>query len=131
MNAVETALYGRLSVDATLLGLVSGVYRHVAPASAALPFVIFAKQSETCDYTQSGSRTRDLVYLVKAVDDPQSNNAGAADARIDDLLTDHVLTLSGATNTYLRRAAGVDLVELVDGVIYRHCGGLYEIQVLG
>jgi hypothetical protein len=131
MNAVETALYARLSTDATLLALVSGAYRHVAPASASLPFVIFAKQSGNCEYTQGGVRTRDLVYVVKAVDDPQSNNAGAADARIDALLTDHLLTLSGATNTYLRRAGDVDFVERVEGVIYRHCGGLYEIQVLG
>ncbi len=132
MHAFDTALYGKLHGDATLLGLAPGdVHRHVAKQGTALPFVLFAKQSEQCEYTQGASRkrTRAMTYLVKAVDDPASNNGGAIDARIDALLTDGTLTISGATLLYMRRTSGMDYVEVADGVIYRHVGGLYEIEV--
>lgn len=133
MHSVDTALYARLTGDTGAGGVMTkatGVYRHVAPAGAVLPFVIFAKQTEQDDYSQSGKRVRDLTYLVKAVDDPNANNGGAIDERIDSILTDHVLTVSGATNDYLRRVSGVDYVEVVDGIVYRHCGGLYELEVI-
>jgi hypothetical protein len=132
MKAIDTALYGRLTTDPTLVGLgITGVFRSLAPQGQALPYVIFGKQDGIDVYTLTRRAGREVRYLVKAVVRGLSRS-GAEDiaARIDILLTDQPLTLVGLTTTYIRRTADVDYTEDAHGVLYQHVGGIYRIEVV-
>jgi hypothetical protein len=66
--------------------------------------------------------------MVKGVD--RSDTADRADAiqsRLDTLLTDGALTISGASQMYLRRQSDIDYLEDDDGEVYRHAGSLYRL----
>lgn len=136
-NVLKSALYSRLSSDATLGALLSGtaaVYESVAPQGADAPYVVFNAQSPGIDSETFGGRSwTDSVYLVKAVTEGDSSAAaGTIAARIDTLLENAPLTLSGtASNLYLRRTTAVDFPEVDSGKKFRHLGGLYRIVVQG
>lgn len=131
MNAVDAALWAKLTGDATLMGLATGgVYHRVAPAGTSTPFVVFNLQDGESSYTQGRLATRDLVYLVKGIDEGLSGKvAGQIDERVNVLLTDVMLTVAGWTNIYLRRSSDVEYIEVADGVVYQHVGGLYDVMV--
>jgi len=131
MNVVDAALYTRLSEDLPLMTLATGgVFHRLAPAGSATPYVVFQLQSGEATYTQGRLATRDMSYLVKAIDEGLSSKvAGQIDELIDALLTDESLTLAGWENIYLRRTSDVQYVEVADGVAYQHVGALYDIQV--
>jgi hypothetical protein len=138
--ATRRALYGKMAGDTTLNNLLGtpatgyskSIYYQVAPAGAQYPLVVFNKQAGTPTYTfETGHAAIDTeVWTVKGVD--RSDTADKADAiadRLDALLTDGVLTISGAAQMYLRRQSDFDYPEDDDGTIYRHSGCNFRLLV--
>ena len=143
--------------DPTPTGYAQSIYHDQAPADANYPFIVFGKSSGTVtetfgDYTHTnpvlpkdprmpGVLQTD-VWLVKGIvrgDDvlinqqlgqteSGSDRADRIAAEIKALLNDYTLSISGGVPTlYLRWEAPVEYAELADGVVYRHCGGMYRI----
>jgi hypothetical protein len=144
-TAIKRAVYGKLSGDTTLTnllgtpaaGFTKSIYYQVAPESAAFPYVLFAKQSGVpteafgahtlADTSPSFAHDTD-IWLIKGVDRSTSaDTAEAIDLRIQALLNDGTLSISGGALLYLRRQSDVDYGEVSDGVQYHHSGSLYRL----
>jgi len=134
---VRRAVYGKLSGDTTLnnllgtpaSGYTKSIYHQQAPAGASYPLVIINKQTGTpTEAFGDPSAFETDVWMVKAVD--RSNSADTAEAiqaRLDALLSDGTLSISGASLMYLRRQSDVEYSETDDGVRYQHAGSLYRL----
>jgi hypothetical protein len=129
--SVRDAIYGLLTGDATLTGLLAdatSVYHENAPAEATFPYVVFHRQVGLRDWTFGGEPMRPEVWLVKAVDRGQSaEDAEAIDARCETLLNDAALNITGSTLLYLRRDQDVSFPEVDGQDTYKHVGGLYRL----
>ena len=139
--AVRRALYGKMSGDTTLNGLLGvppagyskAIFYDVAPAGAAFPYVIFSKQSSTPLYALSDRMLDEDVWLIKGVarSEADFSTADPVDSiatRLDELLTDGTISISGRIQLYLRRESDVDYAEVEDGVTFRHAGSLYRLM---
>lgn len=134
---VRRAIYGKLAGDTTLNNLLGtpatghskSIYHSEVPQGAAFPFVIFNKS--TGNPTEAfgvPSALENDVWLVKGVDRSTSaDTAEAIQARIQTLLNDASLSISGSTLLYLRRQSDVEYPEVTNGVTYRHAGALYRL----
>lgn len=134
MKTVDQALYTQLAADlgtATLGTIgITGIFRQQAPQGAAEPYVIFQQQAGTDSYTFNIQDVRTLVYLVKVVDkSPSGLRAANAAERINTLLTDKPLSLTGWTNIRLRRETDVEYSEIDNGIQYQHYAALYRVDV--
>jgi hypothetical protein len=132
---IDNALVNVLSADAELLALVpDGVYFDEAPqgmdAFALISLV------EGIVLTQMGAATErraaeSCEYIVKAVMlSGSSANARKAAARIDELLEDQPLAITGFTCLSVNRTARIRDTEVdsVDATIrWQHRGGHYRI----
>ena len=136
-TAVRRAVYGKLAGDTTLNNLLGtpatgyskSIYHNTAPAGASFPYVLFNKQSgvPTEAFTDPSAYETD-VWLVKAVDrNTSADTAEAAAARVQALLNDASLSISGSTLMYLRRQSDVEFEEEAQGVRYQHVGSLYRL----
>lgn len=131
-QVVRRALYSKLTGDTTLTALLSAstaIYHAVAPDTADYPFVIFNKQSGVPRYTFAAKAFDNELWLVKGVD--RNSTANAADdiaSRLDALLTDGALTISGETQMSLRRESDVEYTETEGDQTYRHAGALYRLR---
>lgn len=138
---IDNALIAKLGADAGAGGLLTlmpnGVYFEEAPAGSRR-FVIVSLVIEH-DVAQFGGRAfEDALYLVKAVGlDTKANPLPAnamkdAAARIDALLEDGTLTVSGYTLMTIHREERLRMTE-VDGadssIRWQHRGGRYRVQV--
>ncbi len=136
---VRRALYGRLAGDTTLNGMLAAppsgysksIFYQQAPEGAGFPFVIFSKQSGVPTETFGNPDALDTdTWLVKAVDQATTaDDAEAITARVQVLLNDATLSISGSTLLYLRRQSDVDYSEVDKGVQYVHAGSLYRLVV--
>lgn len=136
-TAIRRAIYGKLSGDTTLNNLLGtpatgyskSIYHQQAPAGAAFPLVVFNKQAGNPTETFGDpSAYENDVWLVKGVDrNTSADTAEAIQARLDALLSDGTLSISGASLMYLRRQSDVEYVETDDGVRYQHAGSLYRL----
>jgi hypothetical protein len=128
-------LNSRLAADlgtANTLGTlgITGVYRMQAPQGSVEPYVVFQEQAGVDSYTFNARDARSLVYLVKVVDvGPSALRAAQAAERIDTLLTDKALSLSGFNNLRIRRESDVEYTENDNGKIYQHYGALFRVDV--
>ena len=140
MKAIDTGLYSALTADlGTAMGTVTGslrnlgasvAYNAIAPQGAALPYVVFSQQSGIGEWTFEDRAWKSTLYLVKAVGQGHSKAAPSAMSdRFDTLLNDKPLTLTGWDCKRIRREQDVEYVEVSEGVIYHHIGGLYRIDV--
>ncbi len=135
MRAVDIALNSRLTADLGTAGTlgtlgITGVYRMQAPQGSVEPYVVFQEQAGVDSYTFNARDARSLVYLVKAVDvGPSGLRAAQAAERIDTLLTDKPLTITGWTNLRLRRESDVEYSEIDNGKTYQHIGALFRVDV--
>ena len=132
VSSVKAALNTKLRGDATLTGYLNAgtasVYQNLAAQGDDAPYVIFQKQAGTPDYTFTGKAFDNDLYMVKAVTQGHSPAlAGTIADRIDAVLTDGSLTISGGTHYYLRREADIDYTETGDGVTYHHIGASYRV----
>lgn len=62
MLPVQAAVYARLTGDATLTGMISGVYDYV-PENAAYPFVVIGEALETPDNRHGGFGRETVITL--------------------------------------------------------------------
>lgn len=139
--AVRRALYGKMAGDSTLVGYLGtppsgyskSIYYQVAPDGAQFPFIVFSKQASTPRYA-IGARAYDTdVWLIKGVirsSGPGGDSPDVADniaSRLEALLTDGTISISGRTQLYLRRDSDVDYSETVDGTVYRHAGSNFRL----
>jgi hypothetical protein len=109
---------------------ITGVYRMQAPQGSVEPYVVFQEQAGVDSYTFNARDARSLVYLVKVVDvGPSGLRAAQAAERIDTLLTDKALSLSGFNNLRIRRESDVEYTENDNGTIYQHYGALFRVDV--
>jgi hypothetical protein len=136
-TAVRRSIYGKLAGDTTLNALLGtaptgyskSIFYQQAPANAAFPFVIFAKQAgiPAEAFTDPSAYETD-TWLVKAVDRAEgADTAESISARCVTLLNDAALSVSGATLLYLRRQSDLDYSELDEGVRYVHVGSLFRL----
>lgn len=134
---IRRAIYGKLAGDTALVSLLGTpapgyakpIYYQVAPAGAGFPYVILNKQSGIPSYALKQKAYDTDVWLIKAID--RSDTADVADAiatRLDVLLTDATISISGKTELYLRREdSDIDYAEISDGVTYRHAGSNFRL----
>lgn len=134
--ATRRAIYGKLAGDTTLNALLGSppagysksIYYQSAPEGAGFPFVIIQKQAGTPTYALGERALESNVWLVKGVD--RSTGADVVDniaSRLDALLTDAALSISGAAQLYLRRESDINYATTEDGVVYRHAGALFRL----
>lgn len=132
MNPVRSAIYARLAGDATLTGLLSSataIYHQVAPQSAATPFIVFHRQAGDPVWQFDGAHVQHDLWLVKAID--RASSASRAEdiaARIDTILTDAPLAVTGRVLLAVYRESDVSYPETSDGGTYRHEGAQYRLQ---
>lgn len=136
-TAIRRAVYGKLAGDTTLNNLLAtpptgyskSIYHDEAPPAAQYPFVVFFKQAGTPTEAFGDPDAFDTdVWLVKGVDKATSaDTVEAVQARVQALLNDTTLSISGATLQYLRRESDVEFAEVRDGVTYRHAGSQYRL----
>ena len=130
-NSVATSLsflYSTLAGDSTLMGLVTGIYRSVAPAGSTADYVIVIPQAMPKTLNAYGVRvmTRGL-YQVKVVgpyaDYPNLNTAWDRIVTLIGL----VRSVSGILACYLEQELYIG--EVVAGVEWCNLGGLFRIEV--
>lgn len=135
--APRRALYGRMAGDTTLNNLLGApaddyakaIYYEVAPEGAAFPYVIFSKVSGTPRYALKALGYDNEIWMVKGVDrSDDSDPVETIATRLDALLTDATLSISGKTHLYLRRESDVDYAEVTDGVRYLHAGANFRFM---
>ena len=130
MNAVKAALFNALKTDSTITTALGGtaIYADLAPQETNPPYVLISKQASTPRYTFA-DQYEDQVYLVKCVAEGSSMRfAGSVAERIDTVLTDGALTVTGRSQMYLRREADVEFPEVTDGKRFNHSGATYRVQ---
>lgn len=132
-SAIDAALSARLLGDATLMAICSdGIFFDEA-AQGAQKFVIISLVDEFDESTFDGRTIEDALYLVKAVALSMSGaDVKTAAARIDVLLEDQPLTVTGYTGMTVFRESRVRITEVdaVDPSIrWQHRGGRYRVQM--
>ena len=127
MNALDTAIYSKLSADSTLVGLL-GTFTEVTPnvpcifsadpvpAGAPRPYVVWngAMHDEPFGGKVEDTTGREVHVDIRIYDDGAESIAGGASVskinqiveRIRALLHNQALTVSGYTNTLARCIAG-------------------------
>lgn len=130
---VDEAVIGRLVGDATLSSLMpDGVYFGVAKKSATR-FVVVEQLTHDDNYMLGGEAYERFEYLVKAVEKNLSGlNVDNAAARIQTLLQDAPLTVTGYTLMRIQRTERVRYTEPdADNADARwqHSGGRFEAYV--
>lgn len=135
MNEVDTAIYSTLSGDATLTATATGgVWRMVAPEGTTGVYVVFQLIGAMNDLhtLRTDRRVEIMRYQIKAIERGYSaSNARTAIARIDTLLNDAALAVTGKTLLSCRREAAIpDILERLDNEeVYQHVGATYLIEV--
>jgi hypothetical protein len=134
---VRRAIYGKLAADTTLNGMLGSpapsraksIYHSQAPDGSSFPFVVIQKQSGVPTEAFSDPSAMDTdIWMVKGiVHDTGADVAEAIAARINVLLNDAALSISGASLLYLRRQSDVEYPEVDDGEMYWHCGALFRL----
>lgn len=136
-STIDNALIGTLLADATLMALVpDGIWKDEA-AEGKKRFVIVSLVDETdvAQYGTTGKRRayEDTVFLIKAVMlSTSGGNISAAAARIDVVLEDAVLTVSGYQTMALHRIKRESFTEVDDvdrSIRWQHRGGQYRVQM--
>lgn len=133
--AVRRALYGKLSGDATLSamlatapsGVTKSIYFEVAPEGASPPFVIYFKSAGTPRYAIGARAYDDEVWTIKGVAKENPDASDNIASRLDVLLTDGTISISGRTQLLLRRDSDLGYAEVIDGKRYQHAGALYRL----
>lgn len=122
---IETWLY--LKLAGNLAGVANRVYSDVAPLNATFPCIVFQMQSALDGNNLNGSRILgNQLWLVKVIgqvtgDVALQTIANSIDSQI------HKKTGTGVLSCV--RESPFKMTEEVDGLQYRHLGGIYRIYV--
>lgn len=132
MNALEAALYARLTGGTALTTLLSGttsVYNQMVPTTETGDCVVFGLTGGG-DENLCPQRSQALLYSVKGVSEVSAAKAGTIDAQVDALLHRATLTVTGWANILLRRESEFSFTEKTpEGRHYYHRGGVYRIHL--
>jgi hypothetical protein len=128
---IDNAVIALLGADATLLGYCpNGVYWDEAPPGSTR-FVIVSMVEEHDEPMFRSRAFEQGLYLVKAVMlSTAAGNIKSAAARIDALLEQQSLTVSGYDVSILRRDSRVHYTEVDDNnasLRWQHRGGRYLV----
>jgi len=131
MKVVDAGLYSKLSADTALVALLSAgtpIFQEGnVPPGTSRPYVTFWGTGGPDNITPSDLRT--FVYGVKGIADTLER-AADIDARIDALLHNNSITVSGYTNIWLAREAEVRYPEAApNGNRIHHYGAYYRIRI--
>jgi len=138
-SEVENALVAKLQADAGAGGIATlmpgGTYVDEAPHGLT-QFVIVSLVTEADEPMFGGRAFEDAVYLVEAreLSTVAVKNIKAAAARIDALLEQGTLTITGYGLSVMRRISRVRFTEVDDQdatLRWQHRGGHYQIVVCG
>jgi len=132
---IDNALVQRLQNDATLMAMLpDGVHFDEGPQGLehfALVSLVDAQIAWQMDVAQERRAAERCEYIVKAVMlNTSSANAREAAARIDELLEDMPLTISGfaCVEIYrLRRIRDTEVDSVDASIRWQHRGGYYRI----
>jgi hypothetical protein len=135
-DAIETLLKG----DTTLMALVNDVHEMAAPEEAPYPFIVMIVEGgpdadsmggrlwTTCSVTLR-AHTRQQLARFTTHAEADADTIEDAMARVDVLLTE-ALAVTGYTVKALRRVSVTpDQKDIVDNVIYRAVGGVWEVVI--
>ena len=142
--AIRRAIYGKLAGDTTLnnllhappTGLNKSIFHEQAPDAAEPPYVVFNQQAATRPYAMGGQVTENEIWQIKAIVRQGDGGTLSADDlagtiadRLDALLTDSTLSISGGTATWFRQESTVRYSENPEGsprILHR--GGLFRLM---
>lgn len=131
---VGSAIRTVLAADATLSGTygVTGVHMDVAPDDATYPFVTFSLVTAPDIYTFGTRAWIDGMWQVRAWDDrPSTARVASIAERVDELLTDVALSVTGHRAIVVRRMETLPTVPEIDrsGLHVRSAGARYQVGV--
>lgn len=131
MNAIDAALYARLSGDATLMGLVTIVARDPAPQGSVLPYVVFNPATDMDNYTFGARAYEQTLYAIRACTDGDSHLlANEINDRVYALLQDDLaLAVAGRSLLRCERVDRMEPSQVEDGKTYRYAIDRYRIEV--
>lgn len=132
-SLIDAALVAKLSADAPLMAIASdGVFFDEAPQGKTR-FIIVSLIEENDEAVFGGRAIEDALYLVKLVAlDGSGADMKAGALRIDVVLDEQALTVSGYTHMAMFRESRLRLVEVDDAdpsIRWHHRGGNYRIQM--
>lgn len=131
MNEVRRAIYSRLAADATLTGLLSApdaIFHGTAPQTSAFPLVTFQRLSGLPVWQFQTAHYQNDVWLVKGIS--RGSSASPAEdiaARIDFVLTDAPLTITGGVLLGVWRESDIAYDEVDAGRKYHHAGAQFRL----
>lgn len=133
-SEIDAAIVAALSGDSTLDALMpDGVFVDVAPNGATAFVIVSLTYHEDVYQFGEGRAFERATYLVKAVEQTVNGaNVKSAAARIDALLQDVALTITGYTHLVTRRVERVrytEIDEVDNNIRWQHRGGRYEVVV--
>lgn len=132
-SKVDAAIRATLLNDPQLAALMPGGVHFDVPSSGKTQFVVISLMFHEDTYVFGGRGFERSLYLVKAVDkNTDGADANAAAARIDALLQDQPLTITGYVHSLTARTERMRDTE-VDGedadARWQHRGAQYEVVV--
>ena len=131
-SGIDQAIVALLAADAPLAALLpDGVFVDEAPGGAER-FVIVALLHEQDEAVFGGRAIEDGLFLVKAVARAGAVDMAAAEARIDEVLEDAVLMVTGYSPMLVTREGRVRETErdATDETIrWLHRGGRYRVAM--
>lgn len=129
-NALNTAVYGVLSTNATLTTLLGGtaVYYMQAPDGATLPYVVFSHQAGNPDNTHAHDMRNQIVYVRGFASSPAMS--GSIDMVCGTTLHRRTLAVSGYSNFWTARETELATIENEPNgqKVYGH-GAMYRIRL--
>ncbi len=111
------------------------VFDKIAPAAAVYPFIIVHVQAWEDEYTLSARAYIGYTVEITCWDTERSGALDSATAtsmadRIDALLTNQAIAVTGKTVRYIRRVSGADALEYDDeGTGYIGISAIYAIEL--
>jgi hypothetical protein len=126
-----TAIFKRLAGGTALVNDLGGtfIYFQLAPDKKALPYVVVDFTARNSENDTSHKAVNSIAYIRAYASTPVQ--ASAIDAKVDTLMDDKPLTITGvSSNFWLRRDAGIDPPPEVDqsGRKVYACGAEYRIR---
>lgn len=118
----------------SLQGAGAPTYNTTAPASAPDTYILFSRQGGfDAPSFGAGPRVAAFTYLIRATGRTNDTTALEGLASNIDILLEKAVAPATSTDLGLNilgvlREQPFEMVEVVDGVVYRHLGGIYTIR---
>jgi len=132
VNALNTALYGKLTAATALTNLLAGttsIYYQQAPAEATFDYVVFSHQAGGPANIYPGDLRNQLVF-VRGYSTTGPAAAGSIDAQISTLLHKGSVNVSGYDNFWLVREEEFNIVENApNGTKVWMAGAFYRVRL--